>query len=48
MNADLFGIPIRLVNYIYSIFPIIAASYLAARLEPLLEKYVPYNIADDF
>ncbi|MFT4185932.1 MAG: glucose PTS transporter subunit IIA [Micrococcaceae bacterium] len=44
MNADLFGIPIHLVNYTYSIFPVIAAAYLAARLEPLLEKYIPLTL----
>ncbi|GKT03740.1 PTS beta-glucoside transporter subunit IIABC [Furfurilactobacillus sp. OKN36] len=41
MNANLFGLPIHLVNYSYSIFPIIAAAYMAAKLEPWLKKHMP-------
>ncbi|MFT4147620.1 MAG: glucose PTS transporter subunit IIA [Micrococcaceae bacterium] len=44
MNADFFGIPIHMVSYTYSIFPIIAAAFLAAKLEPVLEKYVPLTL----
>jgi len=43
-NADFFGIPIALPQgnaYAYSIFPIIVAAWLAARIEPLLKRYIP-------
>ncbi len=43
-NADFFGIPVSLPQgnaYAYSIFPIIVAAWLAARIEPLLKKYIP-------
>ena len=43
-NADFFGIPIALPEsnaYAYSIFPIIVAAWLAARIEPFLKKYIP-------
>ncbi|WP_298133833.1 PTS glucose transporter subunit IIABC [Micropruina sp.] len=43
-NGDFFGIPIALPQgnaYAYSIFPVIVAAWLAARIEPLLKKYIP-------
>ncbi|MBK8462706.1 MAG: PTS glucose transporter subunit IIA [Nigerium sp.] len=43
-NADFFGIPVSLPQgnaYAYSIFPIIVAAWLAARIEPLLKRYIP-------
>lgn len=43
-NGEFFGIPIALPQgnaYAYSIFPIIVAAWLAARIEPLLKKYIP-------
>ncbi len=43
-NGDFFGIPVSLPQgnaYAYSIFPIIVAAWLAARVEPLLKKHIP-------
>ena len=40
INADFFGIPIHVANYTYSIFPMIAAAWLAAKIEPWLKKHV--------
>ena len=43
-NGDFFGIPVALPQgnaYAYSIFPVIVAAWLAARIEPLLKKYIP-------
>lgn len=43
-NGDFFGIPVALPQgnaYAYSIFPVIVAAWLAARIEPLLKKHIP-------
>ncbi len=43
-NGEFFGIPVTLPQgnaYAYSIFPVIVAAWLAARIEPLLKKYIP-------
>lgn len=43
-NGEFFGIPVALPQgnaYAYSIFPVIVAAFLAARVEPLLKKYIP-------
>ncbi len=43
-NAEFFGIPVSLPQgnaYAYSIFPVIVAAWLAARIEPFLKKYIP-------
>lgn len=43
-NADFFGIPVSLPQgnaYAYSIFPIIVAAWLAARIEPVLKRVIP-------
>lgn len=42
-NTDFFGIPVSLPQtnaYAYSIFPIIVAAWLAARIEPYLKKWI--------
>lgn len=44
VNADFFGIPYHLAKYPYSIFPIIVAAWLAARLEPWLKRVIPVTI----
>ncbi|HIW92409.1 MAG TPA: glucose PTS transporter subunit IIA [Candidatus Corynebacterium avicola] len=41
LNADFFGIPIHIPSYSASIFPIIVAAWLAARIEPWLKRVVP-------
>lgn len=46
-NGDFFGIPVAIPEpnaYAYSIFPIIVAAWLAARIEPLLKKYIPVTV----
>ncbi|KRN99336.1 glucose PTS transporter subunit IIA [Companilactobacillus kimchiensis] len=40
INGDFFGIPIHVANYTYSIFPMIAAAWLAAKIEPWLKKHI--------
>ena len=43
-NAEFFGIPVSLPQgnaYAYSIFPIIVAAWLAAKIEPWLKRYIP-------
>ncbi len=44
MNADFFGIPIHIANYTYSIFPMIAAAWLASLIEPWLKKHISASI----
>ncbi len=44
MNADFFGIPIHVANYTYSIFPMIAAAWIASIIEPWLKKRIPATI----
>ncbi|WP_412989240.1 PTS transporter subunit EIIC [Pediococcus siamensis] len=41
INANLFGIPIHLVNYTYTIFPIIAGAWMAHYIEIWLKKWIP-------
>ena len=40
INGDFFGIPIHIANYTYSIFPMIAAAWLASKIEPWLKKHI--------
>lgn len=50
-NSDFFGIPISLPSgnaYAYSIFPMIVAAWLAAKIEPLLKKYIPLVLRSIF
>ncbi|WP_139738911.1 glucose PTS transporter subunit IIA [Actinomyces wuliandei] len=50
-NADFFGIPVALPEgnaYSYSIFPVIVAAWLAARIEPLLKRYIPVVLRSIF
>ncbi|MFT0848125.1 glucose PTS transporter subunit IIA [Actinomycetaceae bacterium L2_0104] len=50
-NGDFFGIPISLPTgnaYAYSIFPIIVAAWLAARIEPWLKKHIPLVLRSIF
>lgn len=44
INADFFGIPYHLATYSYSIFPIIVAAWLAAKVEPVLKRVIPATI----
>ena len=44
LNADFFGIPIHVANYTYSIFPMIAAAWLASIVEPWLKKHINASI----
>ncbi|MCH4008594.1 glucose PTS transporter subunit IIA [Companilactobacillus sp.] len=44
INADFFGIPIHVANYTYSIFPMIAAAWLASIVEPWLKKHINASI----
>ncbi|WP_125764579.1 glucose PTS transporter subunit IIA [Companilactobacillus hulinensis] len=44
MNADFFGLPIHVANYTYSIFPMIAAAWLASIVEPWLKKHIPATV----
>lgn len=41
LNATFFGLPFHMAGYSYSIFPIIAAAWLASVLEPWLKKAIP-------
>lgn len=53
-NADFFGIPVALptgregMAYTSTIFPIIVAAWLASRLEPWLERWIPAVIQSMF
>lgn len=50
-NAELFGIPISLPEgnaYAYSIFPIIVGAWLAAKIEPVLKKWIPAMVHSIF
>ncbi len=50
-NGDFFGIPISLPQgnaYAYSIFPIIVAAWLAAKIEPWLKKHIPLVLRSIF
>ncbi|PMD67844.1 glucose PTS transporter subunit IIA [Companilactobacillus nuruki] len=44
INANFFGIPIHVANYTYSIFPMIAAAWLASKLEPWLKKHIVMSL----
>lgn len=44
INASFLGIPIHVANYTYSIFPMIAAAWLAAEIEPWLKKHINASI----
>lgn len=44
LNADFFGMPIHVANYTYSIFPMIAAAWLASIIEPWLKKHINASI----
>ena len=44
INADFFGLPIHVANYTYSIFPMIAAAWIAAKIEPWLKKHVMLSL----
>ncbi|AMV62930.1 PTS system, trehalose-specific IIB component [Pediococcus damnosus] len=41
LNTNLFGLPIHMVNYTYSIFPIIAGAWMAHYIEIWLKKWIP-------
>ena len=50
-NTDFFGIPVSLPQtnaYAYSIFPIIVAAWLAAKVEPYLKKWIPAVVRSIF
>ena len=50
-NTDFFGIPVSLPQtnaYAYSIFPIIVAAWLAAKIEPYLKKWIPAVVRSIF
>ncbi|GGH64558.1 glucose PTS transporter subunit IIA [Rothia aerolata] len=40
-NAEFFGIPFPMASYTYSIFPMIVAAWLCAKIEPALKKAIP-------
>ncbi|MQS46011.1 glucose PTS transporter subunit IIA [Companilactobacillus mishanensis] len=44
INANFFGIPIHVANYTYSIFPMIAAAWLASEIEPWLKKHISASV----
>ncbi|GEN95870.1 PTS transporter subunit EIIC [Pediococcus ethanolidurans] len=41
LNTNLFGLPIHMVNYTYTIFPIIAGAWMAHYIEIWLKKWIP-------
>lgn len=45
INADFFGLPMHIANYTYSIFPMIAAAWLASVIEPWLKKHISPSIS---
>ena len=40
-NAEFFGIPFPMASYTYSIFPMIVAAWLCAKIEPVLKRSIP-------
>lgn len=44
INGDFFGIPIHVANYTYSIFPMIAAAWIASKVEPWLKKHIVLSL----
>ncbi|KRN29255.1 beta-glucosides PTS, EIIABC [Lactobacillus selangorensis] len=45
MNATFFGIPLHVASYTYSIFPMIAAAWMASVLEPWLKKHISASVS---
>ena len=43
-NSNFFGIPIHIANYTYSIFPMIAAAWIASKIEPWLKKHIVMSL----
>ena len=41
INSNIFGIPIHIPNYTYSIFPMIFAAWMASKVEPWIKKWMP-------
>ena len=41
VNASFFGLPVHIANYTYSIFPMIFAAWMAAKLEPWIKSWMP-------
>lgn len=41
INSNFFGIPIHIPQYTYSIFPMIFAAWMAAKVEPWIKKWMP-------
>ena len=41
INANFFGLPVHIANYTYSIFPMIFAAWMAAKLEPWIKSWMP-------
>ncbi|UQS81894.1 glucose PTS transporter subunit IIA [Bombilactobacillus folatiphilus] len=44
INSSFFGIPIHIPQYTYSIFPMIFAAWMAAKLEPWIKKWMPVTL----
>lgn len=44
INANFFGIPIHIPQYTYSIFPMIFAAWMAAKIEPWIKKWMPVTL----
>ena len=41
INANFFGLPVHIANYTYSIFPMIFAAWMAAKIEPWIKSWMP-------
>lgn len=48
INANFFGIPIHIPQYTYSIFPMIFAAWMAAKVEPWIKKWMPVTLRQIF
>ncbi|MBI0092567.1 PTS glucose transporter subunit IIA [Lactobacillus sp. M0403] len=48
INANFFGIPIHIPQYTYSIFPMIFAAWMAAKIEPWIKKWMPVTLRQIF
>ncbi|RMC26319.1 MULTISPECIES: PTS glucose transporter subunit IIABC [unclassified Lactobacillus] len=48
INANFFGIPIHIPQYTYSIFPMIFAAWMAAKIEPWIKKWMPITLRQIF
>ncbi|HIY91823.1 glucose PTS transporter subunit IIA [Companilactobacillus sp. HBUAS56275] len=44
INGNFFGIPVHIANYTYSIFPMIAAAWIASKIEPWLKKHIVLSL----